>query len=114
MNKTEETLSLQKLTATQEKIAMRLEALENIRNKDIEKSDAIDDEIRTRLKKIDQYIEKQTNFSEFKETYTKNIRQNIMIVGVLVTMIVGLTGWSLWEKGLYTPVPIKKILISGK
>ncbi len=105
MNKTNISTEFEKFSLTQERISNRLDSLEILRNNDIDKADQRHEEIAQRLKKIDNYIDKQTNFSEFKATHTRNVRQNILIFGVLVSMIVALTSWSFWEKGLYTPVP---------
>ena len=109
MNKGDVIKALQRLSATQERISERLDSLEQLRNHDIDKVSGRHEEIAQRLRKIDNYIDKQTNFTEFKDNHTRNIRQNIIIFGALVSMIVALTGWSFWEKGLYTPVPSEPI-----
>lgn len=58
-----------------------------------------------KISRIDDYIDKQINYQEFKDAQKKSFKQTLAVIGVLVSIIVTLTGWGFFEKGLYTPVP---------
>jgi len=63
------------------------------------------DSFEEKLTRIDEYIDKEINYKEFKSEQKKSFRNMLAAIGILVTIIVSLTGWSFFEKGLYTRVP---------
>jgi len=96
---------LSDLSIIQEKISMRLDSLEIIRKSDAEEMKTKNKKIIYHLERIDIYINKQKNYKEFKETQKTSFRKNILTAGAVMTILVVLTGWGFFEKGLYTPVP---------
>lgn len=65
------------------------------------------DSFEAKLTRIDEYIDKEINYKEFKANQKKSVRQMLGGLGILVTIIISLTGWGFFEKGLHTPVPLK-------
>lgn len=102
------------MSSVQRDISQRLTSLEKRREDDSDQVSKHYNEIAKRLDKIDDYIDREHNFREFREEQKKNVQRNMALLVGLFTVIVALTGWGFFEKGLYTPIPPRPIISNAR